>query len=390
MGFNDLSDSLRVVNIQDRKGDASNSLSDAISIAVDRCLLSDVNVGVFLSGGIDSSLVAYFASEKAKLNSYCVGFKNKGYDESVHASRVADKIGIDHQTYFLSDDEIESIVLANGEIFGEPFSDPSFIPLVALSRFASKQITVALTGDGGDELFYGYNRHVHGQLASKLNGHLAAKLMLNVAKRFPSFVAKVGSAFGYNAVLDKLSKLDTIVSSDRDQLYWSFLKGDAELASPNLRVNNEGSLVEYIRAMDIEYYQQSGTLVKSDRCSMYSSIELRAPLLEESVHQYVKSHSTPQSEISRQGGKTSLRNLAYSCIGKDLLDRPKAGFTPPLVDWMNGPLNEWANKGLCRLGQAKLFPSAPLSVDKNQTPYSYYLQVWRYAILGHWLAKEIL
>jgi asparagine synthase (glutamine-hydrolysing) len=373
------------VNIKSK----NNSLAYAIERSVNSCLVSDVEVGSFLSGGIDSSLISYYASKQSTLKTFCVGFKNKNYDESIFAEKIAEKIGSDHHSYYVSDDEILDIVNSGHSIFGEPFSDPSFIPLVALSKFARSKVKVALTGDGGDELFYGYNRHVHCNKIQNISNNFFLKGIIATAVKFPGLIEGVGGKFGFKALSEKLSKLNMLVSSNEEDLYWSFLKPDKNIKNPDISMPLNKSLIEAVREMDIEYYQLSNTLVKSDRSSMYSGIELRAPFLENDVVQFVNDHVSYNNEIIKGHGKHSLRHLAYDLMGRELLDRPKSGFTPPLMDWLKGPLNQWAIDGLLAASKSGLCPvGLPKKIDPMESDYLYYLNIWRYSVLGHWIEKN--
>lgn len=366
----------------------NNNLDEVIKKSVDKCLVSDVEVGAFLSGGIDSSLISYYANRTGNLKSFCLGFEGKSYDESDSAKAISDRIGTEHYTYNLSDEEVYSIANKSTDIFCEPFSDPSFIPLVAISRFAKeeKNIKVALTGDGGDEIFYGYNRHIYSKKINFFRNKKILKLILSNLLRNPKLINTILSPLGYNAVYDKISKLNMMLNNDSKSLYWNFFISNRVGFHPSDYIDFQGELVDLIRNMDIEFYQTSNTLVKSDRSSMYSGLELRAPLLEKEVLQYANSNVNSNSEIKLGTGKLSLRNLAYELIGRDLLDRPKAGFTPPLVDWIKGPLNSWATSGLSYLDKSSLkVGDSPTKLNNYNDDYLYSLHIWRLSILGHWI-----
>ena len=361
------------------------TLQGAISDSVEKCLVSDVPVGCFLSGGIDSSIITAIASRFGPVNSYCVGFKNKSFDESIHAEKIAQKLRSNHETYYLTDDEIVDIASKIPEIFGEPFADPSAIPLVALARFAKKDIKVALTGDGGDELFYGYNRHVLMRRVSFIRKSKALSSLIKKVNGHRHPIELMGRFLKINAFPEKLEKLSSFIDKDSNHSYWDYFSTGFYSFQDTNQIPERNLNADVLRELDIDCYQWSNTLVKSDRSSMYSGVELRAPLLEKVVGEYVKDNISSHTEIYGFKGKKSLRELAYSLVGKDLLDRQKAGFTPPLVEWLEGPLSSWASQGLHSFYQSEFGRNLERLDSSSGNTYLYTLQRWRYAIMGHWL-----
>lgn len=364
---------------------ASDTIEDVINKSVKKCLISDVPYGCFLSGGVDSSIITAVARKSGPLRTYCVGFKNKNYDESVFAERIANRLNTDHETYYLSDDEVLDIVKRIPEIFGEPFADPSLIPLVALSNYVKKDIKVALTGDGGDELFYGYNRHIFARRVSYIR---RSKLLTNLIKQSNKYhhsLERIGQIFRINALPDKIDKLSSLTANGSDHTYWNYFATGFFNYQESIQ-NFDGVLTaEKIRDLDIDYYQLSNTLVKSDRSSMCSGIELRAPLLENEVSSFAESNISPKTEISGSQGKMSMRLLGYQLVGEDLLNRPKAGFTPPLAEWLEGPLASWAEEGLLFFKGSNFGKNTPNFKNIHKSNYLFQLQLWRCAIMGHWL-----
>ena len=285
----------------------------------------------------------------------------------------------------MSDDEVLEIAKRIPEIFGEPFADPSLIPLVALSKYVKKDIKVALTGDGGDELFYGYNRHVFERRVSYIR---RSKLLTNLIKKCNKHhhsLEKIGQMFRINALPDKLDKLSSLTANGSDHTYWDYFATGFFNYQESIQ-NFDGVLsAEKIRDFDIDYYQLSNTLVKSDRSSMFSGIELRAPLLENEVSSFAESNISPKTEISGSQGKMSMRSLGYQLVGEDLLNRPKAGFTPPLTEWLEGPLASWAREGLLFFKSSYFGKNTPNLKNIHERNYLFQIQLWRCAIMGHWL-----
>lgn len=360
-------------------------LEKAIDASVAQCLVADVPVGLFLSGGIDSSLIAAIARRYGPLKSFSIGFESTAYDESPLAERVANRLGTEHQTITLDESTIEAIATKLPGIFDEPFGDPSIIPTVYLSEVASNEVTVALTGDGGDELFYGYNRHVYAKIAEKtprISGLLAKTAS---AARLARVIDPLGNALGIKTASEKLEKISRIHGALQDRNYLGVIgNGGIRHLAINPRSPPPNGLPEFVREQDINVYQQSGTLVKSDRCSMAAGLELRAPLLQAPVLGYAKKYISANSEIRYLSGKTSLRHLAYHLVGEDLLSRPKAGFTPPISSWLSGPLESWVRDGLAKLKDSSLGHRVHRIPDRIE-PHAMAAMLWRQAILGHWL-----
>ena len=358
-------------------------VGEMLSESVRRCLVSDAPVGLFLSGGIDSSLVASYASQNLDLASFCVGFKDAEYDESKYACSVAERLGLEHHTHYVSDDELEEFAYSLPIIFGEPFADPAILPLLALSRFASKRVKVALTGDGGDELFYGYNRYAYIHALSKWMWLAGLGNALLNSHSMSSFASRLVSVVGWKAGGEKVEKLASILSQGESLDYRSFFS----VLTPSTGDPVAFSDLEQLRSLDIDLFQASGTLVKSDRCSMYSGLELRSPFLEGPVADFGLLSTGPDTEIKRFTGKQTLRRLAFERIGRDLLERPKAGFTPPLMAWLSGPLRAWCFDGIEAFNSSELPTSASINIkalDKIQG-HNDALKAWRIAVLGHYI-----
>lgn len=338
-------------------------MEHVLGVAVRERMVADVPLGAFLSGGIDSSLVVALMQEQADVpvRTFSIGSSDPGYDETRFARRVAKHLGTEHTELVVSDSEVVRLVpdlLARAD---EPLGDPSFIPTWLVSRLARGQVTVALSGDGGDEVFGGYTRHV---LAASGIGSLLG---------LPRAV-KTPLAFGLRlvppAAWDALALLlpprrrpgrageqaqkaaRALAARDVDQLYQALVSvtgGSMSLAPGGVSVRPAGtpgsdlSLVPAERMMfaDTVGYLPDDVLVKVDRASMQHSLEVRVPLLD---HRVVEAAwELPLDARIRSGrSKVVLRRLLARRLPQALFERPKRGFAQPVGAWLRGPLRPWA------------------------------------------------
>ncbi len=321
-------------------------LDATIAEAVRLRLIADVPLGAFLSGGIDSSLVVAHMVRQAggAVRSFAVGFAEGDYDESQHAAAVAAHLGTDHRSDRVTPDAV-AVLPQLVAAYDEPYGDASAIPTWYLSQSTRRHVTVALSGDGGDELFFGYTRYAQSATLARW-GELASPAGRQLA-RWASRLLPRGSYVG--RALDRLSHTDA-------ELYLHALgysSAHLALLTPAVRealgppaaqriarqFDRFGELpfVERCRFADLGHYMTDDVLTKVDRASMAHSLEVRCPLLDHEVAEVAaRRPAAPQM----QGGvlKRSLRDLAYRYVPRELLDRPKQGFSVPLEHWFRGPL----------------------------------------------------
>ena len=357
--------------------EASAELEALLKDAVKRQMISDVPLGAFLSGGIDSSLiVALMQSQSSRpVKTFTIGFEQDSHDEAPYAKAVASHLKTEHSELELSSKEVREIIPKLPSIYCEPFGDSSQIPTYLVSRFARTKVTVALSGDGGDEIFGGYNRHllIPG-LWKKLEripfflrapgGALLAAIPANAWKGIFSFSKK------HTLPVEKLYKLsDSLKASSEVHLYrklvsqWqdaeSVVIGAKELQSPSphpLATNPY-----WIQYEDAITYLPNDILVKVDRAAMATSLETRAPFLDPRIVEFA--WSLPYSMHLRDGrGKQMLRFCLDRYVPRKLIDRPKAGFAVPIGEWLKGPLREWAEDLLSedRLKREGFFAFQPI------------------------------
>jgi len=354
------------------------TLERALANAIRGQSMADVPVGAFLSGGIDSSTVCalYQKYSAIPVRTFSIGFDEAGYNEAADARRVAEHLGTVHNELYVTVSEARDIIPQLPAMYDEPFADSSQIPTHLVSRFAREQVTVALTGDGGDELFAGYNRHF---VAPRLWGHLQKvprSLRVAAGSAFGTFPAQfwnglAGLMPGRHAphIGRKVQKALRLTASAEslDDVYRSFLDEWSYEVSPVIGgedVDNFWDLdvgadaPDCVRMMycDAVSYLPDDILAKVDRASMAVALETRVPFLDHRVAELAA--RIPLSlKIQDGSGKHILRKLLYQMVPPELVDRPKAGFGIPVGEWIKGPLRPWAEEllDLDRIGSEGWF-----------------------------------
>nr|MCR5304309.1 asparagine synthase (glutamine-hydrolyzing) [Lachnospiraceae bacterium] len=324
--------------------EAKFTLKNLITDSVKRRLMSDVPLGTFLSGGYDSSLVSAVAQSLSgdPIKTFCIGFEDKAHDESGYAEAVARHLGTDHETLIINEKMMLELVESIPKFFDEPFADSSQIPTMLVSSLARSKVTVALSGDGGDEFYCGYNVYDMVSRAQKLDslGDLAYSLTnpLKLTKHLPFKVRVVAENRGSNTKTQ-------LGAPGYFELAEDLVNRSYEGESLPVRYETEDRYVTDDWAvkrmlLDMDTYLPGDILTKVDRSSMKYSLECRCPLLDQDVMEY--SFRIPQKFKYTESGdkKHILKEIAYDYIPRELLDRPKKGFGVPLNLWMRGPLKE--------------------------------------------------
>ncbi|MBK8810529.1 MAG: asparagine synthase (glutamine-hydrolyzing) [Acidobacteria bacterium] len=332
-------------------------LRDLLADAVRMRLVSDVPLGILLSGGVDSSTVAAFATRFSteKVKTFSIGFDEDSFDESKFARQVAKHLDTEHYEDKLSVEKAADLISEIGSWLDEPMSDGSLIPTFLLSRFVRKHVTVALGGDGGDEIFAGYPMYfahkvanIYGRVPPILRSGLIEPLVNRLpvsnknisfdykAKRFVAaskfdLVARHHSYFGSFSISEQRRVLSKeILASTESDIY----KGAKEL----LEICDATNEIEKMQFLDINYYMAEDILTKVDRASMAVSLEVRAPFLDPRVAQFAA--SIPLSyKLKGSKGKYILKKAVEPLLPKGILERPKKGFGIPVADWLKGKLN---------------------------------------------------
>ena len=344
-----------------------NGLEQVLGEAIEQHMVSDVPIGAFLSGGIDSSLVAALMQEASagSIGTYSIGFRESDYDESVHARAVAAHLGTHHHEIYASpQDALDTIPDLPG-IYDEPFADSSQIPTYLVARLSRKWVTVALSGDGGDELMAGYSRYswanmIHrrfGRLSPFLRRALAqvinipsASVWNSVGRHLPESLAgrHLGDRVAWLATLLQQEEPDDIY--DRQHTQWlnpeELVCGARAPTSVALNGTLAHELPDFLTRMqfcDSVTYLPDDVLTKVDRASMAVGLEARVPLLDHRVVEFV--WRLPRNLKIRDGqSKWLFREILYRRVPQELVEPPKMGFGIPISSWLRGPLREWAEE----------------------------------------------
>lgn len=343
---------------------AIDELERVLKGAVGRQMVADVPLGAFLSGGIDSSaIVALMQAQSSKpVKTFTIGFSQKEFNEAEHAKAVAAHLGTEHTELYLQPQQVLDFVPALPEIYDEPFADSSQIPTYFVSKLARKHVTVALSGDAGDELFCGYTRY---QLTNKLWRRISAlpppmrdAVGRGITALSPQTWNRLGHVFSnsYKAGLgDKLYKGRHLLGSRSvDDLYGRVLSpwGDpAKLlvsgAAPRTCDSDDMARLvgldarQRMMVRDLISYLPGDILAKVDRAAMANSLETRVPMLDHKVVEFA--WRLPQSmKVRGDQGKWALREVLYRYVPRALVERPKRGFAVPIGSWLRGPLRDWA------------------------------------------------
>lgn len=345
---------------------ATDRLEALLHSAVEEQSISDVKLGAFLSGGIDSSLTCAILREKmnTRLNTFTIGFDIGGFDESEHARNVASHLGTDHHEMVFGERQILDIVPKVADVYCEPFSDSSQLPTMLLSRFSRESVTVSLSGDAGDELFGGYSRYRYSvrfqETLERIPFQLRRTLGLAIAAMPKEVMAAMLKATpsrkwsGKEPTFSYLQKMPDVLLGRRmgdvyDGLMTTWKKGtvlkrptgETGLYPSPLLAESRITDMQRIMASDIMGYLCSDILVKVDRAAMAASLETRIPLLDHRIVEFAQ--TLPQRlKIEGGNGKPVLKNLLRRHLPEQLFMRPKSGFAVPMAEWLRTDLKEWA------------------------------------------------
>lgn len=352
-------------SLMSNSDELTDQLNELLSASVKQRMIADVPLGTFLSGGYDSSTIAALmqAQSDRPVKTFSIGFHEEEYNEANHAKAVAKHLGTEHTEFYVTPSQVMDVIPKLASIYDEPFSDSSQIPTFLVSQLARNHVTVCLSGDGGDELFSGYNRHIVGpgiwknvsrlpvpvrrwlgksiDFAARKN--LLAKLQgLTGSARIPHLqqkLEKLGSAFNagsegafYKSLVSNWKHPDQVVLDATEP---------KTLADFPEKLPNLPGFRERMLYMDMMTYLPDDILTKIDRASMAVSLEARVPLLDHRLVEFSWQVPTSLKYCGGQG-KWLLRQVLYRYVPKNLVDRPKKGFGVPIQEWLRGPLREWA------------------------------------------------
>ena len=369
--------------------------------AVRRRMAADVPLGVFLSGGYDSTTVAALMQTQSArpVKTFTIGFHEPTYNEARHAKAIADHLGTDHTELYVTPDEAIDVIPKLPIIWDEPFSDSSQIPTYLVSQLARRHVTVSLSGDGGDELFFGYGRYFKGLQFEHLMNTLPGSVQFSAAaalRRVPVapldwLGSRLPGPLRMPALGDRLRKLGNILGTQdpgegykRLVSHWqcpeTVVRGGREpqtiLDIPQSMPNLTG-LSERMMYWDSVTYLPDDILTKVDRASMAVCLEARVPLLDHRVVEFA--WRVPMTMKYRDGkGKWLLREVLYRYVPRAMMDRPKMGFGVPIEHWLRGPLRAWGEELLAekRLREEGFFD--PVPIRKMWTEHVLGKRRWHY------------
>jgi len=343
-------------------------LQELENLLINACslrMVSDVPVGVFLSGGYDSTLVTALlqTNSKEKINTFTIGFDTEEYNEATHAKKIADYLGTNHTEYYCTNNEMLQLIEKLPFYFDEPFADSSAIPTMLVSAMARKNVTVALSADGGDEAFFGYSKYF--ALNKIENSHRFKKYifkrLINLLNesQIEKFNALLPSNIKQTNIIEKFKKLKRALNANdfREMFIQSSSHVDPLLLDEIL---NSGAFKNFnktffktfsrvsnlpfgdqMMAVDYKTFMVDDVLTKVDRSTMSVSLEGREPLLDHRIIEYM-ARVPFELKYKNNQGKYMLRQIIYKYIPKDLVDKPKSGFTVPLKKWLETDLRKLA------------------------------------------------
>lgn len=344
---------------------AKHQLDQLLNKVINEQALADVPLGAFLSGGIDSSVVASILQSNSSnsIETFTIGFDDDSFNEAKHAKAIAKHIGSRHNELYIKANDALLKVEHLAHTYDEPFADSSQIPMMIVSELARKNVTACLSGDGGDELFAGYNRYTFTENLHKKTQLIPPYLRNIISKSLnipsPSSWDKLALIYqrlrhkkGSASVGLKVQKLAEILkheSLNESYLYlmgyWQnpnqLLKNSTDEPILDISSNFEANFLDAAMHWDQKWYLPGDNLVKTDRASMQASLEMRLPLLDKEVIEFA--WSIPNSMKLRGGqSKWLLRQVLYDYVPKQLIERPKMGFSIPIADWIRNELKDWA------------------------------------------------
>ncbi len=385
-------------------GDAKKGLRNLLLDSISKRMMADVPVGAFLSGGIDSTLVTALAKEVSSkpMQTFTIGFSTFEENEAEYAKAVAKYLGTKHTEVYISHGELLEQIKYLATYYDEPFADSSQIPTMLVSKVAKSEVTVALSGDGGDELFCGYEMYDWMKLAQDLDGfgtvgywlcQLPGINSMRLMERLPD------KPYAFLNNRDEKTKIQ-LFNDVRERYTKDLVVGDS--ISSKYAYERDIKQIDSIKdnwqiqrmLLDMRYYLADEVLVKTDRASMRYSLEVRCPLLDYRIVEY--SFRIPHAfKYNRRDKKYILKDIVYDMVPKELLDRPKKGFGVPLVKWLREDLNSslmrYADKEILRrqgiFREEKIHEFIGRMMRSELSVYNSVL--WGFMIFQMWYQKYI-
>ncbi|SEK70135.1 asparagine synthase (glutamine-hydrolysing) [Roseovarius nanhaiticus] len=392
-------------------------LDDLLNRSIKRRMIADVPLGAFLSGGYDSTLTtAVMQSQSARpIKTFTIGFSDEGYNEAHHAKAVADHLGTEHTELYVSPKAAQDVIPKLPDIWSEPFSDSSQIPTFLVSQLARTEVTVSLSGDGGDELFQGYGRYEFAarqwkrlsSVPSMVRKGAAAGILATPEGLMHKAESMLPRRLRNRHLADRLPKLAQIMACPSAMSFYKSLvshqidptslvlgsQGEPRTAFADAdRLAQEFGFAGAMGLIDTVTYLPGDILTKVDRASMAVSLESRIPLLDHRLVEFAM--RVPQEFKHRDGqAKWLLRQVLYRYVPRALMDRPKMGFGVPIEHWLRGPLREWAEALLSerRLREEGYFDPAPIRkmwTEHVSGARRWHAQLWDILMFQAWLERH--
>jgi len=396
--------------------EALGRFGDLLSESIERQMVADVPLGAFLSGGIDSSLVVALMQQlsRNKIKTFSIGFKNENFDESGFAHKVAEHLKTEHHEFILEPKIAFECLDKMTQWYDEPFADSSQIPTYFVSKLAREEVTVVLSGDGGDELFAGYNRYLWASKIWNKIRYIPLPARYFSGKVIKSLTQEKWDSLGHiapfifetNQLGNKAHKVADILSANSlDEVYLNLI---SQLKEPSLvaldgtehfsqiqyfgrRVQNS-TLMTRLQYLDLKTYLPDDILTKVDRSTMATSLEARVPLLDHKLVEFA--FSLPEHLRIKNGqSKWLMRQLLSNHLPQELINRPKMGFGIPLGDWLRADFRDWAED---LLEKRKLDEGGYFSTVKVRQIWSehlkktgdYHYQLWPILMFQHWMQRQ--
>ena len=393
-----------------------NGLDGLLRESVGQRMMADVPLGAFLSGGIDSSAIVALmqAQSDRPVNTFSIGFNEDSHDEAKHAKAVASHLGTNHTELYVSPEEAMTVIPKLPTFWDEPFADASQIPTYLMSELARRHVTVCLSGDGGDELFYGYSRYTSVDKAwrnTRMMPDSIRRLVSRALARIPgrhidSALRSLSKKRRFRNFEDGLQKWAEILDHDDpesfyqgllshwtnlDQIVLASEESKTLLGKPDGMPNLPG-IRECMMYIDQVTYLPDDILAKVDRASMAVSLEARVPLLDHRLVEFA--WNLPMEFKYRDGQqKWLLRQVLYRYVPRELVDRPKMGFGVPIEHWLRGPLREWADDLLNekRIREQGFFDPKPIRkmwLEHVSGQRRWHYRLWDVLMFQAWLAQK--
>jgi asparagine synthase (glutamine-hydrolysing) len=359
---------------EDNFVETANDVNIILNQSVKNTMISDVKIGSMLSSGVDSSLITALMQQNStsKINSFTAGFEFDSFDESKNAKRIANYIGTNHQEIIIENSNIKDMFFSAIDCYDEPFADSSQIPTYLISKYIKNSVKVVLSGDGGDEIFGGYNRYLWASKFLKLNNKLHPKLiklisfiLSQISKYNLEYLSGiVPTRYKFNQLSNKLFKISRIIKlNEIDKIYDSLISQTFEQSKylnfnyptyvHEAYSNFDNEIIKSMQNIDFTTYLPDDILTKVDRASMANGLEVRVPYLNKAIVSL--RNSLPEKyKINNSGGKIILKKILQQYLPKELVNQPKKGFAIPLQHWLQSYFKEHVSDTLSRENTRKL------------------------------------